>query len=156
YETLLTREAKFDAQRYQWIGRLADADSLILATSKSNLKTIDDAKNRQPVLGSTGIASIYALGPMLLNRVAGTKFKIIGGYKGASDIVIAMERGEVDGAGMTLASALTIHGEKLKRGEFTPYLALSVKRLAAFPDVPTMTEFASGPERLLMDIYAST
>lgn len=156
YETLLTREAKFDAQRYQWIGRLADADSLVLATSKSNLKTIDDAKNRQPVLGSTGITSIYALGPMLLNRVAGTKFKIIGGYKGASDIVIAMERGEVDGAGMTLANALTIHGEKLKRGEFTPYLALSVKRLAAFPDIPTMTEFASGPERLLMDIYAST
>lgn len=156
YETLLTREAKFDAQRYQWIGRLADADSLVLATRKSNLKTIEDARSRQPVVGSTGIANIYALGPMLLNRVAGTKFKVIGGYKGSADIIIAMERGEVDGAGMTLANALTIHGEKLKNGEFTPFLALAAKRLAMFPNIPTMTEFATGPERLLMDIYAST
>ncbi|MDP2358239.1 MAG: tripartite tricarboxylate transporter substrate-binding protein [Beijerinckiaceae bacterium] len=156
YETLLTREAKFDAQGYQWIGRIADADSLILSTRNSKLTTFDEAKSREPILGSTGIANIYALGPLLLNRVAGTKFKIIGGYKGSSDIIIAMERGEVDGAGMTLANAMTIHGDKIKNGDFKPYLALSAKRLAAFPDIPAMTEFGSGPSRLLMDIYAST
>lgn len=156
YETLLTRDAKFDAQGYQWIGRIADADSILLTTSKANLKTVDQAKSREIVLGSTGIASIYALGPMLLNRVAGTKFKIIGGYKGASDIIIAMERGEVEGAGMTLANAMTLHGEKIRNGEFAPYLALSAKRLADFPNIPAMTEFGGGAERLLMEVYAST
>lgn len=156
YETLLSRDVKFDAQGYQWIGRIADADSILLTTAKSNLKTIEQAKSREAVLGSTGIANIYALGPLLLNRVAGTKFKIIGGYKGASDIIIAMERGEVEGAGMTLANATTLHGEKIRNGEFSPYLALSAKRLPDFPNIPAMTEFGGGAERLLMEIYAST
>jgi tripartite-type tricarboxylate transporter receptor subunit TctC len=156
YETLLSREAKFDAQGYQWIGRIADADSIALTTRAANIKSFDDARSRDIVLGSTGIANIYALGPMLLNKVAGTKFKIIGGYKGASDIIIAMERGEVDGAGMTLANAMTIHGDKIRSGEFQPFFALSSKRIAEFPKVPAMTEFGSGADRLLMEIYAST
>ncbi|MFN3891773.1 MAG: Bug family tripartite tricarboxylate transporter substrate binding protein [Beijerinckiaceae bacterium] len=156
YETLLSREAKFDAQGYQWIGRIADADSVVLTTRKANVKSFDEARTRELVLGSTGIANVYALGPMLLNRVAGTKFKIIGGYKGTSDIIIAMERGEVDGAGMTMANAMTLHGEKIKSGDFAPLLALAAKRLPEFPQAPAMTEFGGGPERLLMDIYAST
>ena len=156
YETLLSREAKFDAQGYQWIGRIADANSIALTTRAANIKSFDEAKSREIVLGSTGIANIYALGPMLLNRVAGTKFKIIGGYKGASDIIIAMERGEVDGAGMTLANAMTIHGDKIRSGEFQPFFALSSKRISDFPNIPAMTEFGGGAERLLMEIYAST
>lgn len=156
YETLLSRDTKFDAQGYQWIGRIADADSILLTTRNSNLKAFDQAKGREVVLGSTGIANIYALGPMLLNNIAQTKFKVIGGYKGASDIIIAMERGEVDGAGMTLANAMTIHGEKIRSGEFQPFLALSSKRISEFPDTPAMTEFGGGANRVLMDIYAST
>jgi tripartite-type tricarboxylate transporter receptor subunit TctC len=156
YETLLSRDVKFDAQGYQWIGRIADADSLVLTTRKANVKNFEEAKSREVVLGSTGIANVYALGPFVLNRVAGTKFKVIGGYKGTSDIFIAMERGEVDGAGVTLANAMTIHGDKLKSGDLTPLLALAAKRIPMFPDVPAMTEFGGGPERLLMDIYAST
>lgn len=156
YETLLNRDVKFNAQGYQYIGRLADGESLVLTQRGSKLKAFEEAKSRDIALGSTGLANINALGPLLLNRIAGTKFKIIGGYKGASDIIIAMERGEVDGSGMTVANAMTIHGEKLKSGEFQPFFALSSKRLPEFPNAPAMTEFASGADRLLMEIYAST
>lgn len=156
YETLLNREVKFDALGYQYIGRLADGESLVLNNRSSKLKAFEEARTREVVLGSTGLANINALGPLLLNRIAGTRFKIIGGYKGASDIVLAMERGEVDGAGMTVANAMTIHGDKLKSGEFQPFFALSSKRLPEFPNTPAMTEFATGVERVLMEIYAST
>ena len=155
YETLLTKDAKFNARDYLWIGRFADADSLVLATRQSGVKSLDIAKAREVTLGATGIANIYALAPMMLNRLAGTKFRIIGGYKGTADILIAIERGELDGAGVTLANALSLHGEKLRSGELAPVFAIAAKRLPDFPDVPAFTEFASGADRTLLDIYAS-
>lgn len=155
YESLLNKEAKFNAQNYRWIGRFADADSLLLSTRQSNVRKFDDAKSREVTLGATGIANIYALGPLMLNRLAGTRFRIIGGYKGVSDIILAMERGEVEGAGMSLANVLSQHAQKLSAGDFVPVLAISAKRIPSFPDIPAFTEFASGAEKTLLEIYAS-
>ncbi len=156
YETLLTKDVKFNAQHYQWIGRFADADSIALSTRQSGVGSLEDAKARDVTMGATGGANIFALGPIMLNRLIGTRFKIIGGYKGTSDIYIAMERGEVDGAGMTLANALSLHADKLKNGDLKPVFAISAKRLPDYPDVPAMTEFGTGTEKALLEIYAST
>ncbi len=156
YETLLSESVKFNAANYQYIGRIADGDGLVLSTKASAIRTLDDAKKREVTLGVTGFANIFALGPLMLNRGAGTRFKIIAGYKGASDISLAMQRGELDGSGMTLANAMTSHADKLASGEFVPLFAVSSKRLAAYPQVPTMTEFGAAADKTLMEIYAST
>lgn len=156
YETLLTKDVKFNAQNYRWIGRFADADAVALATRKSGVRTIEDAKAREVTMGATGAANVFALGPLMLNQLIGTKFKIIGGYKGTSDIHIAMERGELDGAGMTLANVMTLHGDKLKTGDIVPVFAIAAKRIPDFPAVPAFTEFAKGTERTLLEIYASS
>lgn len=156
YETLLSDGVKFNAANYQYIGRIADGDGIVLTTKASAIRTLDDAKKREVTMGVTGFANIFALGPLMLNRTAGTKFKVIAGYKGASDITLAMQRAELDGSGMTLANALTSHADKLASGEFVPLFAVSSKRLARYPDVPTMTEFGAASDKTLMEIYAST
>ncbi len=156
FETLLTRGVKFNARNYQWIGRFADADALVLATKKSGALTLDDAKQREVTLGATGVNNIFALAPLMLNRLAGTKFRIIGGYKGTSDIYIAMERGEVDGAGVTFANVAALHADKLANGDLKPLFAISAERMKQYSDVPAIVEFGGGVERTLMDIYAST
>jgi tripartite-type tricarboxylate transporter receptor subunit TctC len=156
YESILNKDAKFNAQDYQWIGRFADADSVTLMTKRSGIATLDDAKKREVILGATGAGNIFALTPLLLNRLQQTRFKIIGGYPGASDISIAMDRGEVDGSGMTLANAVTTQGQKLKNGDLVPLFAIASKRLPDYPNVPAMTEFGSGVHKTLMEIYAST
>ncbi|HXF53533.1 MAG TPA: tripartite tricarboxylate transporter substrate-binding protein [Hyphomicrobiaceae bacterium] len=155
FETLLTKGVKFNAGDYQYIGRLADADAIALATKASGVRTIEDAKKREVTMGATGAANVFALGPLMMNRVAGTRFRIIGGYKGTSDIHLAMERGELDGAGMTTANALTIHGDKLKSGDLVPFFAIAARRLPEYPDLPAMTEFGNASEKTLMEIYAS-
>ncbi len=155
FETLLTSGVKFNAQNYQYIGRFADGDAVALATKASTVRTLDDAKKREVTMGVTGFSNVFALGPLMLNRVAGTKFKIIAGYKGTSDIHLAMQRGELDGGGMTMANALTIHGDKLKSGDLVAVFAISSKRLPEYPDVPAMTEFGSAADKTLMEIYAS-
>lgn len=155
YETLLSKGVKFDAGNYLYIGRIADADAVALATKASSVRSLDDAKKREVTMGATGFANVFALGPLMMNRVAGTRFRIIAGYKGTSDIHLAMQRGEVDGAGMSMANALTLHGDKLKSGDLVPFLAISSKRLPEFPNVPAMTEYGSAGDKTLMEIYAS-
>jgi tripartite-type tricarboxylate transporter receptor subunit TctC len=155
YETILTEGVKFNAANYLYIGRFADADAVALSTKASGVRTLEDARKREVTMGVTGFANVFALGPLMLNRTAGTKFKIIAGYKGTSDIHLAMQRGELDGGGMTLANALTIHGEKLKSGELVAFVAISSKRLPMYPDAPAMTEFGSAADKTLMNIYAS-
>lgn len=156
YETLLTKDVKFNAGSYNYIGRFGDGEAIAVVTKASGVKSLDDAKKREVTMGATGFANIFALGPTMLNRTHGTRFRIIAGYKGTSDIFLAMQRGELDGAGMTFANVLTSHADKLKSGEIIPFLAISSKRLPDYPDIPAMTEFGNASEKTLMEIYAST
>lgn len=156
FETLLNPAVKYNAKDYNYIGRIADADSIMLATRASKVASLDDVRQREVTMGATGRTNIFSLASLMMNRAAGTKFKVIAGYKGASDIMIAMERGELDSSGMSLANALTIHGDKLKRGDLVPVLAIAAARLPDYPNLPVMTEFGSAAEKTLMGIYVSS
>ena len=156
YSTLLTKGIKFNAKDYNYIGRIADADGVVVATRASGIKSLGDMKTRDVTFGSTGRDNIFALTALLMNRTAGTKMKIIAGYKGAANIMVAMERGELDSSGMSVANALTIHGQKMAAGDLVPIFAVAEKRLDRFPDIPVITEFGGPKDKTLMDIYVST
>ena len=51
------------------------------------------------IIGSTGRVSETYLMPMFMNKVLGTKFKIVSGYKGMAQTLLAMEREEIHGMG---------------------------------------------------------
>ena len=156
FETLLTEDVKFNAQNYQWIGRFADADFIGVASKRSGVKSFEDAKNRVVIMGSTGRRSVTALGPLLFNRTAGTKFKVITGYKGTSDIYIAMERGEVDGVAVSWANAKSIHGAQMTSGELIPFFTVAEERLRELPNIPTVTEFGRDDnEKTFLALYTS-
>src|SRR5262249_26993127 len=59
--------------------------------------TIDDAKGQDVLLGSVGVGSIDAQLPAAFNALLGTRFKIIFGYAGSKEVMLAAERGEVEG-----------------------------------------------------------
>ena len=97
------------------------------------------------------------LGPAMFNRTAGTQFKVIAGYKGTSDIDIALERGEVDGVALSWASVTSVHGQKYANGDIIPVFAVADGRMKAIPDVPSMTEFGrDDAEKTFLGIYTSS
>ncbi|MDH7795203.1 MULTISPECIES: tripartite tricarboxylate transporter substrate-binding protein [unclassified Beijerinckia] len=157
FETLMKPDSKFNARTFQYIGRFADADSIGLVSRQSGIRSLDQVRQREITMGSTGRDTAFALGPLMLNRFGGTKFKVIAGYKGTADIHIAMQRGEVDGAAVTLANAQTIQGAALKSGELVPIFAIAEKRIPDYPDVPTVTEFGRDTnEKAFLEIYTSS
>jgi len=89
--------AKFQAQNFNWIGRLTDSNP-ILVTRAGTVATVKEALSKEVTVGVPGAGSATVLNLMVLNGLYGTKFKLISGYQGSSQIRLALERGEVDGS----------------------------------------------------------
>src|SRR3546814_4655452 len=64
----------------------------------SKVKTIADAMTQEAPVGATGVSSTVTIYPIVLNAIAGTKLKLVMGYESSTAAMLAMERGEVEGA----------------------------------------------------------
>src|SRR5688572_1507420 len=89
---------QYKAAEFNWIGRMTAILEVHFTWKTSKGKTIEDARQHEVPLAGTGAGSPSEGYPKLLNAFAGTKFKIISGYPSSTEGMIAMERGEVDGA----------------------------------------------------------
>jgi tripartite-type tricarboxylate transporter receptor subunit TctC len=91
-------QAQFDPTRFSWIGSPTRTVSMGLVWNASTaVRTIQDAMQAEVVIGATSIAQDTGIYPRALNRIAGTKFKIVTGYAGLGAVDLALERGEVQG-----------------------------------------------------------
>jgi tripartite-type tricarboxylate transporter receptor subunit TctC len=94
----LLRHVEFDGSKFQWIGSLVPRPAVISVwRDTSPARTLEEAKHKPVILGSSGKGSETFLVPTLMNHTLGTKFNIVLGYKGGAEINHAMERGEVHG-----------------------------------------------------------
>ena len=91
------RDFKYDASKFQWLGSLVPRPAVVSMWHTSPVKSVEDAKQHEAVMGSTGVGSSTNVVPALMNELLGTKFKIVKGYKGGAAVNKAMESGEVDG-----------------------------------------------------------
>ncbi len=156
FETLLGENTRFNAAEYNWIGRLADVEFVIVTSKASGIATLDDAKAKAVPAAATGLRSVTAIGPELFNRFAGTKFEIIAGYDGTSAAFLSIEQGETSAVATSWPTLRIIHGDKLDSGELIPIGAVSTERLSVLPDVPAITEFATDDvSRTFLSIYGS-
>ncbi|MPZ38393.1 MAG: hypothetical protein GEU95_10040 [Rhizobiales bacterium] len=156
-EGLFNPAATFDPGAFHWIGRLASLEFLGLASQKSGVRSLDDARNREVVVGAPGLTNVPAQSPLILNRIAGTKFKLISGYSGTGQTFIALERGEVELAAGSMDGIRALHWDKLKSGEFVPIFAQAGRRLKDFPDVPTLLEFSNNEaEKAFLSVFSIT
>src|SRR5262249_19540559 len=85
-------------------------------------------------------------------------FKLVRGYGGTSDILLAMERGEVDIVGAYgLPAVLLSHAGWVTRGGATILYQAALKRHRLLPHVPTMPELAGAPAgRAVLHAVAGT
>jgi len=89
---------RFDMRKFQWLGS-SGADGVALSI-RADLpyKTFEDIRkaDRELIAGTTGPGSNAHDFPLLLKEFAGAKLKLIPGYPASSDILLALERKEVD------------------------------------------------------------
>jgi tripartite-type tricarboxylate transporter receptor subunit TctC len=161
-ETLALEQAldnpavKYDAAKYTWIGRAASSNNIHMMWHTSKVQSIEDAKLYEAPVAGTGPGNIAEEVPTLLNKVIGTKFKIITGYPASNEAMLAMERGEVEGAGSSWAAVKTGKKDWLVDKKIKIILQDVPERAHDLPDVPTLVEVGKTPEdKQLLGLYAS-
>ena len=92
-----------------------------------------------------------------LNSLLGTKLKAIAGYPGTQEIMLAVERGELDGiVGYSWGVARSGNKSDLQSGKLKIVMQLALEKHKELPDVPLVTEFVSKPDdRQVLDMIFS-
>jgi tripartite-type tricarboxylate transporter receptor subunit TctC len=146
------KEVKFDWPKFNFIGSPWQSQLLLYMRADTPYKTIEDVRTPKepPKCGSTGPSSTGNYIPKLLNEVVGTKFQVVSGYQGGTDVDLAVERGELQCRAFTI---VTYFGREPfftweKKGFVRNLVQTGRKRDPRLSGVPTIYE--------LMDKYKAS
>jgi tripartite-type tricarboxylate transporter receptor subunit TctC len=154
---LLSRTFPYDILQFNWLGSLNRETNVLIVAGNSKVKTLDDAKTHEAVLAAAAPDSDGVLYPKLMNRFLGTRFKVVPGYSGDADMMLAIERGEAEGRGGVPWSAIKISSaDKLRDGRIRLLLQLGMQRSPELPDTPNLLEYVKddGQKRVFEILFS--
>ena len=161
-ETLALEQAvanpavQYDAAKYQWVGRVASSNNIHFQWHTARVQSIEDAKKLESPVAAAGAGNLSEVIPNLLNKVIGTKFKVISGYPASAEGMLAMERGEVEGAASSWAAVKTGKKDWLEQKKIRIILQDVPVRSPELPDTPALGELGDNPaDKALLGLYAS-
>ena len=137
------KAATFDPRKMNWLGSIDATSGICVAWHTSKIKSWQDLFNQPYTVGSSGAGSQMETLPMMLNKLFGTKIKVISGYKGGNEVYLAMERGEVDGrCGSLVSSINSTRPDWFPPKKISVPVQIALERDPQFPDVPALSELA--------------
>jgi tripartite-type tricarboxylate transporter receptor subunit TctC len=146
-ERLGTQGVRFKTAELNWIGRTDSLINMVFMWKTSPVKTIADALKMESTLSGTGVGSTVSIYPTALNNVIGTRFKLVMGYKGSNEAMLAVERGEVEGHSTSWTALKVAHPDWVRDKTVSILVQFSLTRHPELPDVPTAVDLARNDER---------
>jgi tripartite-type tricarboxylate transporter receptor subunit TctC len=139
--------ARFDPRKFGWLGSLDQSMGICVAWASSGIQTWQDMMTKGLVVGSSGAGSQMETMPMMLNKLFGSKNRVISGYKGGNEVYLAMERGEVDGFPSLFYNTLNATRPKWREEKnLKLILQYGLEKEPALPDVPSAIDLVTNPE----------
>ena len=155
-QALANPAVQYDAGKFTYVGRVATSNNIFMQWHTAKVQSLEDAKRMETSLAGTGPGSIAETVPRLLNAVIGTKFKLISGYPASTEAMLAMERGEVDGASSSWAAVKVGKQAWLRENKIKIILQTTPERIAELPQAPSLGEIGDTPEdKQVFALYAS-
>jgi tripartite-type tricarboxylate transporter receptor subunit TctC len=139
-------QIKYDARKFNAIGRLLDTTSVIFFWHTSPIKVVDDLRRLPSTVGISGVYEIPAARMRAMNRFLGMQMRLIPGYPSAKDYVLAVERGETDGGTSTYIGLSQLFSGYLREKKLNIVVQFALTRDADMPDIPTVMELTNDPE----------
>ena len=146
---LLESGATFDGTKFTWLGSVTDDTSLCITWHTSPVKTWKDFIEKPVTLGGQGPSSEPDIFARLYKNVFGAPIKLVAGYPGTNEIMLAMERGEVDGlCGLSWSTIKGRHAAWLKDKKINLLVQAAFKKEPEIGDVPLVMEQTQDAEKL--------
>ncbi|HEY7300621.1 MAG TPA: hypothetical protein VH684_22210 [Xanthobacteraceae bacterium] len=153
----LTKRAgvQFDIAKFNWIGSVSPDVSLVVAWHTAPIKTVQDLLTKQMIVGGTGATSDLEASARLLNATIGAKFKIVSGYPGSADVLLAIQRGEIQGsADWAWSEIKSRYANFLTEKKITLILQNGLNKVPELADVPLSLDFVKNEtDRKVAELY---
>ena len=139
---VVDHSARYEPEKFGWVGRMASLQTLGVVWHTAPVQTIEAAKKEPLIMAAAQGNGSGANVLTALNRLVGTKFNMVKGYKSVSESGLAMERGEVQGISSTSWEYVDSKGW-IKQKNIGFLYIIGSERNPRIPDTPTINELAS-------------
>ena len=144
-------DTKYDLRKFTWIGSSASSNFVLWMRRESNIKSFADLKatKRPIVIAGSGSTTSNSIIPEVLAKYEAIPIKVVRGYPGIADAVLAVERGEADGV---MCQRASLRPDMLTAGAVVPILQFyDVER-----GVPRLQDLVTNPrEKALLELLAA-
>jgi tripartite-type tricarboxylate transporter receptor subunit TctC len=141
--------AKIEPQKLLYLGSAEQSDHGCIVATKNGVKSVEDAKKQDVPFAGGGAGSIAAYMPPIVNKMVGTRFKVINGYPGGADAFLALERDEVWGTCNKLDTELRWLANNPNRGAYKIIFHFN-RQPSDDPSIPTIFDFITKQEDIQM------
>jgi tripartite-type tricarboxylate transporter receptor subunit TctC len=143
---------KFDPRQFRWLGSALRENHVGVVWHLTRVNTFDDVLRNELIVAGTGGATNFY--PLFVDAILGAKIKMIPGYQGTKQGMLAMERGEVGGnVGIGWASVKATNGSWLRDDKIRVFVQFGLKKHPELPDVSWIYDYARNDEdRAAMDL----
>lgn len=154
-----TNGIKFEVAKFKWIGSPAQEVGVVFSWHTTPFKTIQDVQNQSMLVGAIGTGGDSQVIPFVLNSVLKTQFKVVKGYQGAAEYLLAIERGELQGSAIT-SWVSVLKGSRqhwIDERKINVLLQLGQNGRDELKGVPLATEMATNEsDKKLLELMLST
>jgi tripartite-type tricarboxylate transporter receptor subunit TctC len=156
-EKISDARRKYEYEKFTYIGRVDSSVLVGLAWHDSPVQSVEGAKQMEVPLAAVAAAGTSATMPWALNRILGTRYKVVMGYPSSVAMGLALERGEAQGIGSTSWDYLLTKREWLEEKKVKILYVIALQRFRDLPDVPTVMEIVKTQlDRNAMKLISST
>jgi tripartite-type tricarboxylate transporter receptor subunit TctC len=141
--------AQFDGTKFTWIGSANNEVSVCVAwNATSGITKFEDLLTKQITVGGTSMSADTDQFPKVIDGVFGAKMRIVSGYPGGNNVVLAMERGEIQGrCGWSWSSVMSTHKAWIDEKKITVLVQLALRKHPDLPNVPLIMDLAKTDEQ---------
>lgn len=151
-----TTGVAYDGAKFLWVGRITPSETAYFTWFTSPVKTFADLQKRETTFGSSGSGATTDA-PHALMALAGAKFKLVLGYRGSADVMLAFERGEIEGAYALWPDLQRRKAEWIAAKKLNLIFTIGEHRLKDTPDIPNLDELAPTDEgRAILKFFELT
>jgi tripartite-type tricarboxylate transporter receptor subunit TctC len=151
-------QGKFDSTKFAWLGSMNNEVSGLFIRQGAPAASLQEIlAGARLQMGSTGAGGDQQVFTIALNSLLGTKLKPIAGYPGTQEIMLAIERGELDGiVGYSWGVARAGNRDDLASGRLKIVMQLGLEKHKELPTVPMLDDFVTAPmDRQVLDLIFS-
>jgi tripartite-type tricarboxylate transporter receptor subunit TctC len=114
------QKSAHDPSKFNFLGNANNEVNLCIIRSDAPAKNFRETFTQEVIMGASADSALPRDLPAMLNNVLGTKLRVVAGYAGSREVMIAVERNEVHGmCGISWASLSMQHPDWVKNGFIT-------------------------------------